>query len=154
MAARRSWLLRHLDITYKFLNQSIIFRKSAEEAHEQVIDLLRSLARIPLSVSFARFLRKVTFSKNAVEVGEVTLSQRLILAAGLLKGDGIASAVEALRAVEDRLRHIIPGWRFVPAIVGPVEYGSFTRHPRLRNSGEVVWRIVESRSTQNRVGLR
>ena len=42
----------------------------------------------------------------------------------------------------------------MPALVGPVEFGSFTRHPRLGNGGTVVWRHAKSRSTQNRIGLR
>ncbi len=51
-------------------------------------------------------------------------------------------------------RNIIPGWRCVPRLVGLVEFGSFTRWPRLGNPGVVVWRDVPTRSTQNRVGLR
>ena len=35
-----------------------------------------------------------------------------------------------------------------------MEFGSFTRHPRLGNDGSVVWRHSSSRSTQNRVGLK
>ena len=57
-------------------------------------------------------------------------------------------------AASDRRRNIIPGWRIIPALVGPVEFGSFTRHPRLGNEGTVLWRHAESQSTQNRVGLR
>ena len=51
-------------------------------------------------------------------------------------------------------RNIIPGWRLVPALAGPVEFGSFTRYPRLGNPGTVVWRNAATQSTQNRVGLR
>ena len=59
-----------------------------------------------------------------------------------------------LRAVDDARRNIIPGWRIVPALVGPVEFGSFTRYPRMGNPGTVVWRHEQTQSTQNRVGLR
>jgi dihydroorotate dehydrogenase len=35
-----------------------------------------------------------------------------------------------------------------------VEFGSFTRWPRIGNAGTVLWRDVQTRSTQNRVGLK
>ena len=54
----------------------------------------------------------------------------------------------------DRGRDVIPGWRAVPALLGAVELGSFTRHPRIGNPGTVIWRDEATRSTQNRVGLR
>jgi len=50
--------------------------------------------------------------------------------------------------------NIIPGWRSVPKLLGVVEFGSFTRHPRLGNPGTVIWRDPRTHSTQNRVGLR
>lgn len=77
----------------------------------------------------------------------------LILAAGLVKGDGFASEEEAIDAVR-RGRNIIPGWRSVPALVGTVEMGSFTPAPRLGNSGTVLWRDAEHRTLYNRIGLR
>jgi dihydroorotate dehydrogenase len=39
-------------------------------------------------------------------------------------------------------------------LVGLVEFGSFTRHPRMGNAGTVIWRDAKTRSTQNRVGLK
>jgi len=83
----------------------------------------------------------------------VTLDHPLILAAGFVKGHGFASESEALIAVE-RGENIIPGWRSMSALVGLVEFGSFTRYPRLGNSGVVMWRDPASQSTQNRVGLK
>ncbi len=77
----------------------------------------------------------------------------LILAAGMVKGRGFPDEATALRAV-DSGENIIPGWRSVPALVGLVEFGSFTRWPRLGNPGTVIWRDEPTRSTQNRVGLK
>ena len=77
----------------------------------------------------------------------------LILAAGLVKGDGFATEAEAMDAVKQG-RNIIPGWRSVPALVGAVEMGSFTPVPRLGNSGTVLWRDAEHRTLYNRIGLR
>ena len=77
----------------------------------------------------------------------------LILAAGLVKGDGFASEAEAMDAVKQGL-NIIQGWRSVPALVGAVEMGSFTPAPRLGNPGTVLWRDAEHRTLYNRIGLR
>jgi dihydroorotate dehydrogenase len=92
-------------------------------------------------------------SSPALSVGGVDLPFSLILAAGWVKGDGFSSEEEALDAVAAG-RNIIPGWRSMPALVGPVEFGSFTRWPRMGNLGTVLWRDVPTRSTQNRVGLK
>ena len=86
-------------------------------------------------------------------VGGVRLPQPLILAAGMVKGDGFPDEQSALDAVAAG-RNIIPGWRSLPALVGPVEFGSYTRWPRMGNPGRVLWRDARSRSTRNRVGLR
>ena len=116
--------------------------------------LLRLLDGMPIAVALAGFLRRVTFVERPKAVGRASLSQRLIVAAGFVKGDGFADESAALRALRDQKRNIIPGWRILPALAGPVEFGSFTRHPRLGNSGTVLWRNNETQSTQNRVGLR
>lgn len=134
-------------------NRYLFFRLSPQRAHDAVFGLLRLLERFRASVAIARKLRGLSPGAGATEVGGARLSGRLILAAGLLKGDGFASEGEALRAVAAG-RNIIPGWRIMPALAGPVEFGSFTRHPRPGNKGTVLWRIAESQSTQNRVGLR
>ena len=88
-----------------------------------------------------------------VTVGGVNLPHPLILAAGFVKGDGFEDEAAAIEAV-DLGKNIIPGWRSVAALVGPVEFGSFTRWPRTGNPGTVMWRDVATQSTQNRVGLR
>jgi dihydroorotate dehydrogenase len=77
----------------------------------------------------------------------------LILAAGLVKGEGFATEEAALAAVGEG-HNIIPGWRSIPALLGPVEMGSFTPKPRLGNSGQVLWRDTKGRNLFNRVGLR
>jgi dihydroorotate dehydrogenase len=75
------------------------------------------------------------------------------VAAGLVKGDGFADETAAMAAVGEQ-RDIVPGWRSVPALVGPVEFGSFTRYPRLGNDGQILWRDRATGSMQNRIGLR
>ena len=126
-------------------------RQSPERAHESALRHLRFLDKHP------RLLTAVAnrFPKESwpVEVGGVRLDSPLILAAGLVKGDGFASEEEAIDAVR-RGRNIIPGWRSVPALVGTVEMGSFTPAPRLGNSGTVLWRDAEHRTLYNRIGLR
>ncbi len=97
--------------------------------------------------------RSLTQPLTTVQVGGVTLESPVMLAAGLVKGDGFATEQAALDAVDSGW-NIIPGWRSVPRLVGVVEFGSFTRWPRQGNPGTVVWRDVPARSTQNRIGLR
>ena len=153
-SAFRSWLLRGIAAAFHFLNRQIIFRLSAQTAHDGVITLLRLMEQLPLTPQIASAMRHLTCSEVETEVGGVRLTQRLILAAGLVKGDGFSDEKQALRAVNESRRNIIPGWRIVPALVGPVEFGSFTRYPRMGNPGTVVWRHEKTQSTQNRVGLR
>ena len=66
-----------------------------------------------------------------------------------------------LRIGSGRARRGRPGARprcpaggSMPALIGAVEFGSYTRQPRVGNSGPVVWRDDRVRSTHNRVGLR
>jgi dihydroorotate dehydrogenase len=87
------------------------------------------------------------------KVGGATLPTPLILAAGFVKGDGFGSEADALVAAAQG-RDLLPGWRIMPALIGAVEFGSYTRQPRVGNSGPVVWRDDRVRSTHNRVGLR
>ena len=126
-------------------------RKSPEQAHESALRRLRFLDKHPgLLAAFAgRFLKE----SWPVEAGGVQLANPLILAAGLVKGDGFATEPEAMDAVK-QCRNIIPGWRSVPALAGAVEMGSFTPVPRLGNSGTVLWRDAEHRTLYNRIGLR
>lgn len=145
----KSALLRAIGAGYQSLIRPLVFRASAQDAHDKAIGLLRALDGLPLAAA----LQRLSFSGAAIKVGGLRLSQRLILAAGLVKGDGFADEDDALLAVSAG-RNIIPGWRIVPALAGPVEFGSFTRFPRLGNPSTVVWRQEATQSTQNRVGLR
>ncbi len=151
--AYKSVLLKTLDAASQALNRRIVFRRPAQSSHETIVQALRALERIPLSNAIASALHQLTVSKAHRTVGGARLSQRLILAAGLVKGDGFADEEMAICAAEAG-GNIMPGWRIVPALAGAVEFGSFTRHPRLGNTGTVVWRNEASKSTQNRVGLR
>jgi len=153
-AGGKAALLHAIAGASQMLNRAIIFRRSAQESHDAVLRLLRLLDGLPLSAAIASALHRSTFSDRPTEVGGLSLSHRLILAAGLVKGEGFADEGQALGAASDRRRNIMPGWRVIPALVGPVEFGSFTRHPRLGNMGKTVWRHEDTRSTQNRVGLR
>lgn len=126
-------------------------KKSPERAHASALHHFRFLDKHPrlLAALVGRFPKE----SWPVEVGGVRLDSPLILAAGLVKGDGFASEAEAMDAVEHG-RNIIPGWRSVPALVGAVEMGSFTPAPRLGNPGTVLWRDAEHRTLYNRIGLR
>ncbi len=93
----------------------------------------------------------LAFVEHPLMVGGVRLRHPLILAAGFVKGEGFADEASAAQATH---RNIIPGWRSMPLLVGAVEFGSFTRYPRLGNPGVVLWRDPATRSTQNRVGLK
>ncbi len=151
--AIKSALLRALAALFQSLIRPVLFRQSAQNAHDKAIRLLRALDDPPFTVLMASALHRLTFSDSDISVGGLRLSNRLILAAGLVKGDGFLDEDDALLAVSAG-RNIMPGWRIVPALVGPVEFGSFTRYPRLGNPGAVVWRREATQSTQNRVGLR
>ena len=126
-------------------------RKLPEQAHESALRRLRFLDKHPrlLAALAGRFPKE----SWPVEAGGVRLDNPLILAAGLVKGDGFATEAEAMEAA-GRGRNIIPGWRSVPALAGAVEMGSFTPVPRLGNSGTVLWRDAEHRTLYNRIGLR
>jgi dihydroorotate dehydrogenase len=149
----RAAFLQTSDVLYTRLLRPVIFRSSAQTAHERMMRLLRPLDRQRWLCALLGGMHRLAFPDTPVTVGGVTLSAPLILAAGLVKGDGFASEESALAAVHTG-RNIIPGWRGVPRVVGLVEFGSFTRWPRLGNPGVVVWRDAATRSTQNRVGLR
>ena len=126
-------------------------RKPPGQAHESALRRLRFLDKHPgLLAAFAGRFPKESWP---VEAGGVQLDNPLILAAGLVKGDGFATEEEAMEAVKQG-RNIIPGWRSVPALAGAVEVGSFTPAPRMGNPGTVLWRDAEHRTLYNRIGLR
>lgn len=149
---RSTILLLHRAI-YEWLLCPLIFRSSAQNAHSRMIRLLGRLDRFAWLQWLLRGLHKIAFPNQPVTVGGVELPTSLILAAGFVKGHGFASESEAQQAVENSL-NIIPGWRSMPNLVGVVEFGSFTRFPRIGNKGFVMWRDVPTRSTQNRIGLK
>jgi dihydroorotate dehydrogenase len=126
---------------------------SAQAAHDALIGALRIADGSPPLLRLAGEVRSAALPPQPVEVGGVRLPHPVIVAAGLVKGDGFDDERSALEAVEAG-RDIVPGWRSLPALVGSVELGSYTRHPRRGNPGTVIWRHRASLSTQNRVGLR
>ncbi len=129
----------------------VLFTKSADDAHRLVVKQLERLDRRP---ALCRVLTNYRSRSGApTRVGRVEIGSPLIMAAGLVKGEGFATEEEASRAVAEG-RNIIPGWRSIPSLLGPVEMGSFTPQPRPGNSGQVLWRDAGSRTLLNRVGLR
>lgn len=147
-------LLRAYDRIYPGLNKALIFKSSPQRAHDTAIAIMRLAERFPFTIPLARALGRFSSQERRVSVGGVMLSRPLILAAGLVKGDGFNDEGAALREVQAPGCNILPGWRIMPALVGPTEFGSFTRYPRPGNDGTVMWRHAKARSLQNRVGLK
>ena len=134
----------------------LLFLSSPQHSHNYAVSLLQKTDTSEPIVSFLEETYRRTFDLEvapATKIGGVRLSHPLILAAGMVKGIGFDDECKALAEVEAGL-NILPGWRSVPALLGPVEFGSFTRWPRRGNQGAVLWRDTKSRSTRNRVGLR
>ncbi len=132
----------------------VLFRiADAQTAHTRTLDLLRWLDGQEWAQMTLGRANRLAFDLLPVTVGGATLPFPLTLAAGFVKGDGFPDEESAVAAVM-RGENIIPGWRSLPRLVGPVEFGSFTRWPRTGNPGVVVWRDPATRSTQNRVGLK
>lgn len=123
---------------------------SAEPSHRAMLRLLRPLDRRPLAKVAARLSPHVAWPTS---VGRVRLESPLILAPGLIKGNGYPTDAKAMDAVR-RGRKILSGWRSLPALLGAVEMGSFTPSARLGNSGRTLWRDTPGQSLYNRVGLR
>lgn len=147
--ASRAFLALY-NFAYQRVARPLIFRQSPQSAHEQMMHLLAWLDDHMWTQSVLRGLRRLSFTAQPVEVGGVQLPHPFILAAGFVKGHGFASEDEALYCYEN----IIPGWQSMPNLVGAVEFGSFTRWPRLGNPGTVIWRDAPTHSTQNFVGLK
>lgn len=138
---------------YDHAVRPFLFARSPQAAHERAMQFLRWLDGQAWAMPLLQHIHRAAFYHEKIDVGGVALSGSMILAAGFVKGQGFASEAEA-RAAVNRGENIIPGWRSVPALVGAVEVGSFTRWPRLGNAGQVIWRDPVTRSTQNRVGLK
>ena len=153
VALLRRAVLAADDVLYGPLLRPLIFRRSAQDAHEAILRMMRWADQQRLLRNLFDVANHVAFAPCPVQVGGVTLESPLILAAGLIKGDGFESEEAALAAVR-RGDNVMPGWWSMARLVGPAEFGSFTRWPRMGNPGTVVWRDAATRSTQNRVGLR
>lgn len=149
----RSFFLQANTVIYQAFIRRLLFRLSAQTAHEQTIRILALCDRFRLLQLPLRLLKRASYDTQPIEVAGVTLDFPLILAAGFVKGHGYETEEAALAAVEAGT-NIIPGWRSMPLLVGMVEFGSFTRWPRVGNPGIVMWRDPETKSTQNRVGLK
>jgi dihydroorotate dehydrogenase len=147
----RRTLLAVYEFIYERVARPLIFRSTPEQAHDHMMRLLRWIDERAWVLTPLKWINALAFDEHPAEVGGVKLPHPLILAAGFVKGEGFDREDEAMQAVG---RNIIPGWRSLPLLVGAVEFGSFTRHPRLGNSGTVLWRDESSHSTQNRVGLK
>lgn len=128
----------------------LLFRKTPEAAHQTALRMLGYLDHAPF---IPRVMGWCVRTPAPVTVGGVVLESPVMVAAGLVKGRGFASEEDALGAVRSG-EGIMPGWRSVPLMCGAVEFGSFTRWPRMGNTGRILWRDVATHSTQNRIGLR
>ena len=65
MSARlKKLLLRAVDGGCRQLNRHLIFKASAQEAHESVIGLLRFLERFPLTSTAAGGLHRLAFTAS------------------------------------------------------------------------------------------
>ncbi|MBZ0294998.1 MAG: hypothetical protein K8L99_20715 [Anaerolineae bacterium] len=148
----RDLLLGTSDQLYQAIRQ-LLFRLPAQEAHERILDTLTWLDAHDIPQHILRLTRQQMFPHKPVSAGEADLPFPMMLAAGFVKGTGFETEAAALQAVANE-ENIIPGWRTMPALVGPIEYGSYTRWPRLGNPGTVIWRDAPNRSLQNRVGLK
>ncbi|HEX2622490.1 MAG TPA: hypothetical protein VHL11_20160 [Phototrophicaceae bacterium] len=145
-----STLLAIYRVMYRYLARPLIFQMDAETAHSRAMEALNYFDAHP---ELLALIHRLTFSSIPTQVGGTCLDAPLMLAAGFVKGEGFATETEALKAVADG-QNIIPGWRSMPSLAGAVEFGSFTRYPRVGNPGVVLWRDARTRSTQNRVGLK
>jgi dihydroorotate dehydrogenase len=145
------WLSAHFYT--RILRPYLFWRYSAQEAHHALLHILAWADNNPFALTVAKFLGNLTRKKRPINIGGVTLDYPIMVAAGFVKGHSFEDETQALRAVENG-ENIISGWRCVPLLLGIVEFGSFTRHPRMGNSGEVIWRDPQTQSTQNRVGLK
>ena len=131
----------------------LIFTQSAQDAHNQLLQMLEQADESETLCAIAELLHNLSYARHSIEIGGTLLNHPFILAAGFVKGQGFTTEADALHAVKSG-KNIIPGWKSVPKLVGIMEFGSFTRQPRLGNTGEVIWRDAKTQSTQNRVGLK
>ena len=148
----RDMVLKVNDIGYRGV-RNVLFQRPAQAWHERILGTLAAADASPALSEVAKIVHRWSFRQAQSSVGSVLLPHPFILAAGFVKGSGFETEHDALSAVE-RGENIIPGWKSMPRLVGLVEFGSFTRHPRMGNAGTVMWRDVDTQSTQNRIGLK
>ncbi len=135
------------------LLRSALFTLEAGTSHRVMQDLVARWDRQDNLQAGLRTLARWLHPDAPVEVGGVTLPQPYMLAAGWIKGEGYDNEVRALAAVvKDAV--LLPGWRTLPHLAGPVEFGSYTRWPRHGHTGVTMWRLPGSSSLGNRVGLK
>ena len=137
-----------------FLSQNIqkyFLTKPPLQAHKTAIRWLRFMDSHPYLLSTIE--KNLPQEKYPTKAGGVNLVNPLIVAAGLVKGDGFGDEAEAMKAVTEK-RNIIPGWRSVPALSGAVEMGTFTPSPRIGHNGTTMWRDTKAKTLYNSVGLR
>lgn len=146
MAAASRRLARAL---YSAVAKPLLFAAYPDDAHKLTLRAVGLMDRLPW---LARVFAQEEQPLRPTTVGGVTLPQPVIVAAGLVKGQGFETEDAALSAVGRS--NVIPGWRSIPLMCGPVEFGSFTLAPRVGNAGTVLWRDVNGLTTMNRVGLK
>ena len=140
------------EVKYQLLRY-VLFRIQANISHDLVHDLLESWDHNSFLQICLRRLGRFLRPAAPVRVGGVDLPQPFILAAGWCKGQGYDNEVRALATVI-RDGNLLPGWRTLPHLVGPMEFGSYTRWPRQGNQGMTMWRVPAEAGLGNRVGLR
>lgn len=144
-------------VVYRLLygvgGRSLLFFVPPQYAHQRTLKVLKWADARPWALNLLGTIHRLTFADSPVEVGGVYLPHPMILAAGMVKGRGFPNEADAMLAVQSGV-DVIPGWLSVPALLGSVEFGSYTRYPRMGNPGKVMWRDRSTRSTQNRVGLK
>ncbi len=148
----RRLILILYEITYSML-RCTLFRVQANTSHELVHDLLEHWDEHALLQRGLRGLGRFLRPAVPVQVGGVELPQPFMLAAGWCKGTGYDNEVRALATVI-RDDNLLPGWRTLPHLAGPIEFGSYTRWPRQGNQGRTMWRYPAVQGLGNRVGLR
>ena len=133
---------------YEQVARPLIFIQGAQAAHERILALLRGLDALEPAQALQPPRAGSPSPRIPLTIGGVTLPSPLMLAAGFVKGEGFPDEDAALAAVESG-RNVMPGWASVPALCGLVEFGSFHALAAPGQSGTVVWRHADSRSTQN-----
>lgn len=147
----RTMFLQSTGLMYRLI-RPIIFMRPTQQTHTAMLTTMSNLDNNTAAQFALEAANRLAFSRWPIEVGGVLLPHPFILGAGFVSGHGFNDEAESLKAVKAGI-NILPGWRTMPSLVGPVEFGSFTRHPRRGNFGTVVWRH-NTQSTQNRIGFR